>query len=106
MASALAPIMYDGSTNPTTFVEHFRLQARFQDWDNTNQLLALPLFLKGQAKENYATILATKTTINDILAELIKMCERPRELLLEEFFERKLRPGESVSSFAKAIQHY
>lgn len=32
------------------------------------------------------------------------MCERPRELLLEEFFERKLRPGESVSSFAKAIK--
>ena len=31
------------------------------------------------------------------------MCERPRELLLEEFFERKLRPGESVSSFAKAL---
>jgi len=104
MASALAPIMYDGSTNPTTFVEHFRLQARFQDWDNTNQLLALPLFLKGQAKENYTTIIATKTTVNDILAELIKMCERPRELLLEEFFERKLRPGETVSSFAKAIK--
>jgi hypothetical protein len=38
------------------------------------------------------------------LAELIKMCERPRELLLEEFFERKLRPGETVSSFAKAIK--
>jgi hypothetical protein len=32
------------------------------------------------------------------------MCERPRELLLEEFFERKLRPGETVSSFAKAIK--
>ena len=66
MVSALAPIMNDGSTNPTIFVDHFRLQASFQAWDNTNQLLAFALFLKGQAKENFTTIIEAKTKINDI----------------------------------------
>jgi hypothetical protein len=32
------------------------------------------------------------------------MCARPRELLLEKVFERKLLSEESVSSFAKAIK--
>ena len=33
-SNTLAPIMYDGSTNPVSFVEHFRLQALFQGWDS------------------------------------------------------------------------
>ena len=34
-ANNLAPMMYDGSTNSNTFVEHFQLQALFQGWDDT-----------------------------------------------------------------------
>ena len=39
-----------------------------------------------------------------MISELIKTFERQRELLSEEFFDLKLRPGESVSAFAKAIK--
>ena len=102
-SNTLAPIMYDGSTNPASFVEHFRLQALFQGWDSAAQLTSLPLFLRGQAKENYDAIV-TKTAINDVLNELIKICAQPREVLLDEFFDRKLHHGESVSTFAKALK--
>ena len=68
----LTPIMYDGSTDPVSFVEHFRLQALFMGWDVATQATSLPIFLKGQAKENYTAIIATKTDIGDILADLIK----------------------------------
>ena len=100
----LTPIMYDWGTDPVSFVEHFRLQALFMGWDVATQATSLPIFLKGQAKENYTAIIATKTDIDDILADLIKTCAQPREVLLDEFFERKQRPGESVSAFAKALK--
>ena len=103
-ANNLAPMMYDGSTNPNTFVRHFKLQALFQAWDDAAQLLALPIFLKGQAKDNYTIIRTTKNAIDDVLKDLITMCSQPCEVLLDEFFERKLRPGESISSFAKTLK--
>jgi hypothetical protein len=103
-ANNLAPMMYDGSTNPNTFVEHFQLQALFQGWDDTAKVLALPIFLKGQAKDNYTTIRLTETDIRPILKALITMCAQPAEVLLDEFFERRQQPGESISTFAKALK--
>ena len=96
-------VMYDGSSSPVTFVEHFRLQALFHDWDEAKQLTSLPLFLKGKAKRAY-TAIVTKTAINVVLKGLIDACAQPQEVLLNEFFQRKQRQGESISKFAIALQ--
>jgi hypothetical protein len=103
-ANNLAPMMYDGSTNPNTFVEHFLLQALFQGWDDTAKVAALPIFLKGQAKDNYNTIRQTLNDIGPILKALVTMCAQPAEVLLDAFFERKHQPGETISTFAKALK--
>jgi hypothetical protein len=101
--NTITPMMYDGTSNPATFVEHFRLQALFQDWDEAKQLTSLPLFLKGTAKEIYVAI-TTKTSIETVLKNLITACTQPQEVLLNQFFQRRQHPGESISKFAKALQ--
>ena len=102
-SNTLAPMMYDGSTNPATFLDHFRLQSLFQDWDEAKQLTSLPLFLRGTAREMY-TFIPIKTSIETVLTELIAACTQPQEVLLNQFFQRKQHPGESISKFAKALQ--
>jgi hypothetical protein len=94
--------MYDGTTSPVVFAEYFRLQAIYQDWDNDKACLVLPLFLRGNAKKVFAAF-NPKTSIEDLLAEIIDKCSQPQEFLLNEFFNRKQHAGESVSQFAAAL---
>ena len=67
-------------------------------------MVALPIFLKGQAKDNYNTIRLTLNDIGPILKALVTMCAQPAEVLLDAFFERKHQPGETISKFAKALK--
>ncbi len=101
--STLSAVIYDGNSNPETFVQKFKLQALFHDWDAAKQLTSLPLFLKGRAKRMYDAI-TTKQDIKNVLDELVKSCSQPKELLLYQFYERKRSTNESISKYALALQ--
>ena len=103
MKTQMTPIMYDGTTNPTVFVEYFRLQAVYQEWDNAKQCLVLPMFLRGAAKKVF-TAFNPKNNIDDLLAEIVDKCTQPQEFLLNEFFQRKQQIGETISKFALALE--
>ena len=104
--AAITPLTYDGSTNPATFARKFKIQALYQDWDEDAQLKAIPILLEGAALEHYNEILVAKanSTTVEILVELTKRCVQPREKLLDDFFDRTQQPGESITSFAKALK--
>ena len=68
--STLSAVIYDGNSNPATFVQQFKYQALFHDWDAAKQLTSLPLFLKGRAKCMYDAI-TTKQDIKNVLDELV-----------------------------------
>jgi hypothetical protein len=101
--STVSVVLYDGTTTPANFVQQFKLQALFHDWDDAKQLTSLPLFLKGRAKRNYDAIV-TKTAIEDVLRDLVTSCSQPKELLLYQFYERKRASNESISKYALALQ--
>jgi hypothetical protein len=104
--AAATPLTYDGSTNPANFARKFKILALYQDWDEDAQLKALPILLEGAALEHYEAIILAKenATSVDILFELTKKCIKPRERLLDDFFDRIQLPGESITSFAKALK--
>ena len=102
MASQV-PTMYDGTTSQVVFAEYFRLQAVYQDWDNDKACLVLHLFLRGNAKKVFAAF-NPKDNIENCLKEIIDKCAQPQEFLLHEFFQRKQHVGESISTFAAALE--
>ena len=97
--------IYDGSTDPSEFANEFRIQAVYQEWEEANQLLHLPLFLKGKAKRMYDSI-TTKTAIDNVLKELIAKCAKPKEAILYKFYGRKFKPGESITDYACELKEF
>ena len=91
--------IYDGATDIADFVSEFKIQAVYSGWEEAEQLAHLPLFLKGKAKRLYDTI-ATKTKIDDVLAELTKLCAKPKDFVLYQCYGHKLSPGSSLADYA------
>ena len=100
---SISSILYNGLSDPKAFVQRFKLQARFQAWDATVQLEALPDFLTDKAKTAYDAI-TDKTNITATLASLVTALSKSSSTLFEEFTSRKLRPDETVSAFALSLQ--
>ena len=99
----LQVLQYDGTTDARAFRRDFELQCFYQSWDAERQLLALPKFIYGKAMRAY-TAITTKTEINATLTSLVDALQPPEDVLLAEFLERKLLPGEKVSRLALNLQ--
>ena len=96
---------YDGSSDPETFVQDFKLQSIYQDWNDAKQLEYFPLFLKNKAKRTYdALTTEAKQDLKQVYDGVIKGCKPPNETLLHNFNTRFKRPDESVSAFAYSLQ--
>ena len=101
-ASAL---LYDGLSDPNTFVSGFILQSTIFGWDDAKQLASLHAFLTGKAKRVYSAIDNTaKATIAQALAALVKALELPRETLLMQYYAERRRSDEPLSKFAGRLQ--
>ncbi len=95
-------LIYNGLSDPKKFVERFTLQSALLGWDETAQIAKIPFFLKGKAKRVY-TDLATKTTTKHVFDALLKDCQLQQDNLCYQFYNRKRRNNESVSSYAHAL---
>jgi len=103
VAHSITTLVYDGESNPVDFIRQFKIHALCLDWDEDKCITSIPLFLKEKASRVFAGI-NPKTTSAQIYAGIIAGCSQPVELSLYQFYERKRRPGESVSKFARALQ--
>ena len=99
----VSALLYDGLTDPKDFRKQFELQVAFQGWDAAKQLENLPLFLTGKAQREYDRI-TTKTSVKDVLKELVTALAKPQDLLINAFYERKPSPNETWSRFATSLQ--
>ena len=100
----VSALLYDGLTDPKDFRKQFELQVAFQGWDAAKQLENLPLFLTGKAQREYDRI-TTKTSIKDVLKELVTALAKPQDLLINAFYERKPSPNETWSRFVARAAH-
>jgi hypothetical protein len=94
--------MYDGMTDPTKFIEFFRIQACIHSWDDTAQIANVIIFLKDKGLSTFNE-LTTKTTMNQVYAELRLKCSPRPETLMHEFNTRKLGKGESITKFGTEL---
>lgn len=100
-------LIYNGDSDPVVFAQEFDLQTILAEWNDENAFKFLPHFLKGKAKRLVEAALASTnkpTTVTHIMKILKDGCEVPRTMLMYQFFERRKRPTESVSKFARSLQ--
>ena len=96
---------YDGVSDTETFVQDFKLQSIYQDWDDAKQLEHFPMFLKNKAKRvSDALSEADKTDLKKVYSGVIKGCKPPNESLLHNFNNPRKKPEEYLSVFANSLQ--
>jgi hypothetical protein len=95
--------IYSGTTDIKEFIQHFKIQARYQSWDEKEHVESLPLFLSQKALRVYNAI-ADKSSTEKIFKEMVTKLAKPADFKLYEFYTRKLAPGETISQYASALQ--
>ena len=95
--------VYDGTDDPEKFIQDFRIQALYQDWNEAKQITNFPIFLSGKAKR-VLDACADKDTIKKAIDAVLAGCKPPDESLLYKFYDRKLKKNEKISSFALVLQ--
>lgn len=94
---------YDGFSDPNVFINAFELNAFVFKWDDKDKATAIKHLLTEKAERVYEKV-TDKTKIDDIYKELRDKCGLSNEKLLDRFFERKPREGETIQQFALALQ--
>ena len=108
--SSLVAIVYDGVSDPRIFKQAFDIYAAANDWTAAKKLLMLPLLLREKARRLFdhlkktADDNTTLLTADQLVTNLIHLCEPQHEVLLYQFYERHRLPDESISKFAGVIQ--
>ena len=93
---------YDGLTNPCEFERLYSQQAALFGWDDTKQLAHMPLFLVGKAKRVYDAI-TDKTTLAKAFEGIRKGCAQSKDVLLQDFFQRRRGQSETLTQYASAL---
>lgn len=107
MASNYQPFpVYDGHSDPNAFIQQFSILSELNTWDETKQKAVIKIFINGKAKTVYDTAI-TNGGLADIKAVfdcLRKGCGLTKEAIMEKFYDRTLRTGESISVYASKLQ--
>ena len=101
--NTILELIYDGTTDPKSFIQQYKIQALFQSWDSAKQLENLPLFLTGKAKRTFDNI-ADKSSLENVYKAIIDGCSQSKETLMLKFYERKRGASESILKYATALQ--
>lgn len=103
----LSMLTYDGLSDPSEFVREFSILAAYNGWDNTRKLAMLEVLVTGKAKVQFETV-PENERIAANFARVLKAvqdgCQQSTEQLLAAFRSRAPKDGESMQSFARALQ--
>jgi hypothetical protein len=94
--------MYDGHTDPTKFIEFFKISSLVNSWDAAAQLENVTIFLKDKALQLHND-LATKTQISHIYDELKLKCSPRPESQMFAFNTRKIANNETITKYGTEL---
>ncbi|GLV33386.1 hypothetical protein CBL_20132, partial [Carabus blaptoides fortunei] len=87
------------------WIDNFNAFALLKGWDDSQKVVALPLFLEGSAKQVFQSLSA------DQRENWTTLCDALRAILMPEddgaearFLQRKQMPGETVAMFAAGLR--
>ncbi len=105
MASYKPFPIYDGHTDPGAFIQQFQILAVINDWNDATQFANFKIFIGSKAKTVYDAGIANGA-INNIATSFTAIkagCGVSKDACFDEFNNRPLKPGESISVFASNL---
>jgi len=105
MASYKPFPVYDGHTDPGAFIQQFRILAELNDWTAAQQYAKFKIFIgsKAEAIYNAGVAAGTITDIATAYAIIKAGCGVSKDACFDEFNNRQLKTGESISVFASSL---
>lgn len=87
------------------WIDNFKAFALLKGWDDTQKVVALPLFLEGSAKQVFQSLSAEQREDWTILCDTLRAILMPEDDGAEaRFLQRKQMPGETVAMFAAGLR--
>lgn len=91
---------FNGSGDVYEFFECFEIVKTVSEWSDAKAALMIVLYLRGNARQRYDMLSADdKKDYKKVKEHLIKQCGKDAIFYLNEFYNRKLMPGEGPKDY-------